>query len=146
MIIKMIWLNITRFTDDTQNWNFVRIFYLSKKLPPCMATDRIGKTKFHTDLLQTKGEMSSLTSEFLQGNVWRGLLRGSLIACKPYISFSPFHFLFSAFSPSCRPHISISLQQILAKVRRFINFYMINRAKAVFLGVYAQDLNNRWNR
>ena len=63
----------------------------------------------------------------------------SVIACKRYISFSPFHFLFSAFSPSCRPHISISLQQILTKVRSFIKFYMINRAKAVFLGLYAKN-------
>ena len=61
----------------------------------------------------------------------------SVIACKRYISFSPFHFLFSAFSPNCRPHISVSLQQIL-KVCSFIKFYMINRAKAVFLGVDAK--------
>ena len=40
--------------------NFVRIFYLSKKPPPQI---ELGKTKFHTDLSQTKGEMSSLTSE-----------------------------------------------------------------------------------
>ena len=63
----------------------------------------------------------------------------SVIACKPYVSFSAFHFQTSAFSPSCRPHISISLQQILTKVRSFIKFYMINRATAVFLGVYAKN-------
>lgn len=56
--------------------NFVRIFYSSKKAPPWPQIE-LGKTKFHTDLSQTKGEMSSLTSEFLQGNVWRGLVRGS---------------------------------------------------------------------
>ena len=64
--------------------------------------------------------------------------RQSVIAFKPYISFSPFHFLFSAFSPNCRPYISVSLQQILTKVWGFIKFYMINRTKAVFLGVYAK--------
>ena len=69
----------------------------------------------------------------------------SVIAFKPYISFSPFHFLFSAFSPICRPHISVSLQQILTKVCSFIKFYMINRAKAVFLGVYQAYMQNITN-
>lgn len=54
--------------------NFVRIFHLSKKPPP---QTELGKNELHRDSSQTKGEISSLTSEFLQGNVWRGLVTGS---------------------------------------------------------------------
>ena len=54
--------------------NFVRIFHLSKKPPP---QNELGKNELHRDSSQTKGEISSLPSEFLQGNVWRGLVTGS---------------------------------------------------------------------
>ena len=61
----MIWLNITRFTELTRKIeNFVRIFHLSKKPPP---QTELGKNELHRDSSQTKGEISSLTSEFLQG-------------------------------------------------------------------------------
>ena len=42
--------------------NFVRIFHLSKKPPP---ETELGKNELHRDSSQTKGEISSLTSEFL---------------------------------------------------------------------------------
>ena len=62
--------------------NFVRIFHLSKKPPP---QTELGKNELHRDSSQTKGEIWKCMTWPRDGQ--------SVIAFKPYISFSPFHFL-----------------------------------------------------
>ena len=130
---------IARFADVTQNCNF-RIFLFIQKPPPYIDRFFILNSAKKRNFTRIRPK---LILKIVRISKYRQMLTRKWMDWGNAINFNVKN------PPGCRPHISISLRQILMKVRSFLKSTSLIDLKRCFRGIIAiiaWHLRNRLSR